>query len=177
VGWCKRFTEVLFRLHARSGRGGPSIAVLRPTAVYGPHDDFEPASSHVIPALIRRVVAREQPLEVWGTGEERRDFIYVDDVVRAMLLAAGRVVGLETFNLGAGRTCTIRELVETLVRIDGFGEPDLRFRADRPTTIPSRSVSVERAAGGLGWVPGVSLEEGLARTVAWYRSREAGLHS
>lgn len=177
VGWCKRFTEVLFRLHARSGRAAPAIAVLRPTAVYGPHDDFQPASSHVIPALIRRVVAREQPLEVWGTGDEQRDFIYVDDVVRAMLLAAGRVAGLEAYNLGAGRTCTIRELVETLVRIDGFPEARIQFRSDRPTTIQSRSVSLANAREGLGWVPEVSLEEGLARTLAWFRSREAGLHS
>jgi len=91
AGWTKRFTEILCRMYGGKLQRTMATLVLRPTNVYGPDDDFEFATSHVIPALIRKVVERWDPLEVWGDGCEVRDAIYVDDMVEAMVLAAQKL--------------------------------------------------------------------------------------
>jgi GDP-L-fucose synthase len=143
--------------------------VLRPSAVYGPCDDFDPVTAHVIPALIRKVVARLDPLEVWGTGQEERDLVFVGDLVEAMLLAAARCEGHAVCNIGAGQSHTVREVVEALVELDGFVGARIQFDASKPTTIPKRRISIDRAANLLGWQPRTTLAEGLRRTLEWYR--------
>jgi len=91
VGWMKRFTEVLCRMYGEKLPKPMAIIVLRPTNIYGPNDDFEPATSHVTAALVRKVVERQDPIEVWGTGNDVRDVIYVDDMVEAMIVAMEKI--------------------------------------------------------------------------------------
>lgn len=171
VGWCKRFTEVLCRIYTQGKDAGMSVAVLRPSSIYGPHDNFDLATCHVVPALVRKIVERWDPLEVWGTGNEERDIVYVTDVVDALLLAAERVEGYAAFNVAAGRSHPIREVVETLGRLDGFANLRLKFDPSKPTTIPVRRMSIERAESELGWRPRTSLTEGLRQTIDWYRQQ------
>ena len=174
VGWSKRFTEVVCKVYAERATPKLDVAVLRPSSIYGPGDDFDPRTAHVVPALIRKVVERMTPLEVWGTGNEERDFVFVDDVIEAMLLAAEKVSGHAAFNIGAGASHTIREVIETLARLDGFADVQLKFDPTKPTTIPMRRVSIERAANELGWQPRTSLEAGLRRTVEFFRGQARG---
>ena len=171
VGWCKRFTEVVCKIYAERATPKLSVAVLRPSSIYGPGDDFDLATAHVVPALVRKVVERWNPLEVWGTGNEERDLVFVDDVVDALLLAAEKVEGHAAYNIGAGASHTIREVIETLARLDGFADAKIQFDPTKPTTIPVRRISIERAAKELGWRPRVTLEEGLRRTLAWHRQQ------
>jgi GDP-L-fucose synthase len=169
VGWMARFTEVLCRMYGeRLARPMPTI-VLRATNVYGPRDDFETATSHVIPALVRKVVERQHPLEVWGDGRDVRDFLYVDDLVEAMLRAMERCDAWVTLNVGAGRGHTVREVLDLLLEIDGYRDARVEFNSDRPSMIPIRLVDTGRARAQLGFTAATGLREGLARTLAWYR--------
>ena len=101
--------------------------VLRPTNVYGPMDDFEFATSHVIPALIRKSIERWKPIEVWGDGSEVRDAIYVEDMVEAMVLAAAKIDKYEAINIGLGKGYSVRELLGLITELDGFEKADIKY--------------------------------------------------
>lgn len=166
-GWMRRYLEKMAEfVQLRGGRG---VALVRPTATYGPFDDFEPATSHVIPALVRRAVGRETPFEVWGTGAEERDFLYIEDLVRGSLLVLEKHAVCDPVNLGYGKAILIRQIVEIILGITGHKTEPV-FRADRPTTIPRRLVDCRKAGELLGFVPRVDLVDGLQKTVYFYTS-------
>jgi GDP-L-fucose synthase len=171
AGWTKRFTEILCRMYGEKLDRRMDCIVLRPTNVYGPNDDFEFATSHVIPALIRKSVERWNPIEVWGDGSEVRDAIYVDDMVDAMLLAAERLSGYEAVNIGLGQGHSVREILELILRLDGFADARVKFDASKPTMIPLRLIDTSKAERLLGYRARVGLEEGLRRTIEWYRAQ------
>lgn len=169
VGWMKRYTEILCRGYREHLPRPMATVVLRATNLYGEHDDFDPERSHVLPALVRKVVERQVPVEVWGTGEDRRDLLYVGDFVEALLAAAGAPAGGGALNVGSGTLVSVRELLDLLLSLDGYRDARVVLNPGRPSTIPVRAVDVSRASEVLGWVPRTSLAEGLARTIAWYR--------
>lgn len=171
AGWTKRFTEILCRMYGEKLARPMTTIVLRPTNVYGPGDDFEFATSHVIPALIRKVVERWDPIEVWGDGSEVRDAIYVDDMIEAMVLAAQRLQGYQAVNIGLGRGHSVREILRMILRLDGYGEARIRYDPSKPTMIPLRLINTSKAEHMLGFRARVDLEEGLRRTLAWYRQK------
>jgi GDP-L-fucose synthase len=168
-GWAKRQVVSLAQLyHAQYGL---DMAVLIATNCYGPGDNFDPSSSHVIPSTIRKCL-EEQELVVWGDGSPIRDFVYVEDLADAVLLAAERLPGPEYVNIGSGQEITIRKLVELVARLTNFGGP-IRFDTGKPKGEPIRTVSVEKARRIMGFEAKVPLEEGLARTIDWYRASTA----
>jgi len=165
-GWMKRYLEKLAEFAA--SRSSLKIAVVRPTAVYGRWDNFNPHTGHVIPSLIMRAVRREEPFVVWGTGDEVRDFLHITDLVRGCLLALERYAVCDPINIGCGETVTIRQIVAAVLKAAGQEGVKVVFDAGKPTTIPFRSVDISRARAILGFKPTVSLEEGLKDTVEWY---------
>jgi GDP-L-fucose synthase len=172
VGWMKRFTEVLCKMYGEKLPRKMATLVLRPTNIYGVHDDFEFATSHVIPALIRKVVERWNPLEVWGTGDDVRDAIYVDDMVDAMLLAIRKLEAHAAINIGYGEAYSVKQILALLLEIDNFPEAKLVFNTSKPTMIPIRKVDLTRARELLGFRAKTSLRDGLAKTIAWYRQEK-----
>lgn len=170
VGWMKRFTEILCRMYGEKLAGRMTTIALRATNVYGPGDRFDFATSHVLPALVRKVVERWDPIEVWGTGEDVRDLLYVDDMVEAMIRSAERLEGHHALNVGAGVGTRVTDLLHTICRLDGYGDARIVFDPTKPTMIPIRLVDTSRAETLLDFRPAVSLEEGLRRTLAWYRA-------
>jgi len=142
--------------------------------LYGPGDNFDPESSHVIPALIRKCVEAAEKgapsLSVWGTGKATREFLYVEDAAEAIVLAAERLKDSEPVNLGAGMEISIRELSEKIAALCGF-EGDLVWDPTKPDGQPRRSLDVSRAKKLLGWSAKTPLEEGLKRTIDWYRGK------
>jgi GDP-L-fucose synthase len=174
AGWAKRFMEVLCRMYGEKLPRTMAVIVLRPTNVYGPNDDFEFATSHVIPALIRKAVERWNPMEVWGDGSEIRDVIYVDDMVEAMVQAADRLDRYTTLNIGLGEGASVKDLLRTILEADAYDDAKIVFDASKPTMIPLRLVDVSRARAELGFSARVSLQEGIRRTIEWYR-RERNL--
>jgi len=145
--------------------------------LYGPGDNFDPASSHVIPALIKKCVdavdVGADHIEVWGTGSASREFLYVDDAAEGIVLAAERYDGPEPVNLGVGREITIRELVNLIVRLTGF-EGDVRWDATKPDGQPRRALDTSRATELFGFVAGTPFEDGLRRTIEWFQASRLG---
>lgn len=172
AGWMKRYAEILCRTYSEKiARPMPSV-VVRPSNVYGPYDKFDFAVSHVTAALLRRVVERQKPLEVWGTGLDIRDVIYVDDFIGGMLAAFATDLPYFEVNICAGNGHTVREILQTLLDVDGYGDADIRFDPSRPSTIPVRLMDNNLAREKLGFEAKVSLADGLRRTIAWYRTNK-----
>jgi GDP-L-fucose synthase len=144
---------------------------LLPANLYGPGDNFKVESSHVIPALIRKCVEARMAgaghIEVWGTGEASREFLYVDDCAEAIVKATGLYNESEPVNLGSGKEIKIRELVELIARETGF-EGEIRWQSDKPDGQPRRRLDVSRAYEKFQFEATTSFEEGLRRTVEWY---------
>jgi GDP-L-fucose synthase len=153
---------------------GMNVIHLLPVNLYGPRDNFDPGSSHVIPALIKKcqdaLDAGAAFIGVWGTGKASREFLYVEDAARGIVAAAERYDGPEPVNLGAGFEITIRDLVELIARLMGF-TGELRFDATQPDGQPRRSLDTSRAERLFGFRATTSFEDGLRRTIAWYRER------
>ena len=165
-GWAKRHVVSVAQLY--NAQYGLDIAVVLATNCYGPGDNFDPQSSHVIPSTIRKCLEGSE-LEVWGDGSPVRDFLYVEDLADAILLVAENLPGPDFVNVGSGRETTIGELVEMVGRLTGF-EGAIHFDSTKPKGEPIRTVSIEKARRLLGFEPCFSLEEGLNNTIAWYRS-------
>ena len=155
---------------------GFDVIHLIPVNLYGPGDNFNPASSHVIPALIKKCVdareASDDHIEVWGTGAASREFLYVDDAAEGIVLATERYDGDDPVNLGVGREITIRELVEVIVRLTRFAG-EVRWDPSKPDGQPRRALDTSRARERFGFVAKTSFEDGLRQTVAWYEGQIA----
>jgi len=147
---------------------------LLPVNLYGPRDNFDPESSHVIPALIRKCLEaiREGSSEiiVWGSGEPTREFLYVEDAAEAILLAAEHYDKPEPVNLGAGFEISIRDLVDLIAKLTGFSGQILWDRS-QPDGQPRRCLDTSRARKEFGFSAKVGLQEGLKRTIQWYRGQ------
>jgi GDP-L-fucose synthase len=148
---------------------GLNAVYLLPANLYGPRDNFDLESSHVIPALIRKMLESTDEVVLWGDGSPSREFLYVDDCVEGLVLAAERYDGAEPVNLGTGVETTIRELAETIADVTGF-EGELVWDTSMPNGQPRRSLDASRAEAMFGFRARTPLREGLERTVAWYRS-------
>lgn len=142
--------------------------------LYGPGDNFDPATSHVIPALIRKcleaVERREPMIDVWGTGQATREFLYVEDAAEGVVAALERLSSSAPVNLGSGNEVSVRDLVGRIAAITGF-TGGIRWDATKPDGQPRRCLDTTRARTWLGWQATTSLDEGLHRTVAWYRDQ------
>jgi len=169
VAWMKRFTEIVCEMYATKIAKPMKICVVRPANIYGEFDDFEWETSHVIPALIRKVMERHNPLEVWGDGSDLKEFIYVQDFIDGMLLAMEKIDGFDPINIASGEPRTVKDVLNALLKIDGYDDPMVVFDTSKPTMIPKRLIDVSKARNELGFQAKVSLEEGLAKTVSWYR--------
>lgn len=166
-GWSRRYMERLAEFVAKQSK--VKVAIVRPTAVYGPHDNFDPATSHMIPALIRKAVEKMNPYEVWGAGDEIRDSLHVEDLARGCLLALEKHANADPINIGLGKGAAVKEIVAIILKAAGHENAQLKFDASKPTTIPVRLVDVSKAERALGFKPRYSLEQGLRQTVDWYR--------
>jgi GDP-L-fucose synthase len=147
---------------------GLDAIFLLPANLYGPRDNFDLESSHVIPALIRKMVESTGEVVLWGDGSPTREFLYVDDCAEALLLAAERYDGPEPVNLGTGVETSIRELAELIAELTGF-EGELAWDTSMPNGQPRRQLDASRAEQQFGFRARTPLRNGLARTIAWYR--------
>ena len=164
-GWMRRYREKLMEFV--SGFSDLKIALGRGTAMYGPYDNFNPKTCHVIPALIHRVLKDEDPFVVWGTPDVVRDFLYVRDVVDGGLLVLEKGESMKPYNIGAGTAITVGDIVDSILKATDKN-PKVVYDETKPTTIPFRMVSTDRIQNELGFEPKWSFEEGIKNTVDWY---------
>jgi GDP-L-fucose synthase len=165
---------LLVQLQAYRQQYGFNGVYLLPVNLYGPRDNFDLDSSHVIPALIRKCIEareREAPVvQCWGTGSVTREFLYVEDCAEGILLAAERYDSPEPINLGSGREISIRDLAALIGRLTRF-RGKFQWDASRPDGQPRRCLDVSRARERLGFVARTGLEDGLRNTIAWYEKQ------
>lgn len=151
---------------------GFNAIFLLPVNLYGPRDNFDLQSSHVIPALIRKSVEAqtrgEKELLVWGDGSPTREFLYVEDAAEGIVTAAEKYNGEEPVNLGSGYEISIKDLSEMIVKMTGF-EGKLVWQTDKPNGQPRRGLDVSRAKEYFGWSAQVPFEEGMRRTIEWFK--------
>lgn len=169
LGWMTRYLE-RFAFHLSENVPNPiAITALRPSLIYGENDHFSDEQAHFLPALIRRVVMRETPLEVWGTGEQARDVVHGQDVAEAAFLSIKRPAGFRSYNIASGKSYSVNHILKQICEIDGFEDADIRYRLDKPQTLQKRSFAIEKAKAELEFEAKISLDEGLKRTISWYR--------
>ncbi|MBI4855218.1 MAG: NAD(P)-dependent oxidoreductase [Acetobacterium woodii] len=170
VAWMKRFSELMCEMYATRIKTPMQTVIIRPANIYGPLDDFEWGTSHVLPALIRRVVERHDPISVWGDGRDIKDFIYIDDVVEGLLLAMEKINGFDVINIASGNQYVLSDLLEQMLRLDGYDNANIVYDASKPTMIPKRLIDPSKANVLLGFKAKTPIEEGLKKTIDWYRS-------
>lgn len=165
-GLAKRIGEVQAEAYLKE-YGWDAVRIVRPSNVYGPYDDFDPATAQVIPSLIRRCLDGENPIKVWGDGSVVRDFIFSEDVADWMLRVLESGPCCEPLNLGCGTGISIRQLAETVVECI---DPDITIEWDtsKPSGDPVRILSMQKTTEVIGQLPAVSLKDGLLKTIEWY---------
>jgi GDP-L-fucose synthase len=165
--------SLLVMLQAYREQYGLNGIYLLPVNLYGPGDNFDPESSHVIPALVRKfVTARDQgdsEVVAWGTGSASREFLYVDDAAKAIVMATEHYEGQEPVNIGTSHEITIKDLVELIGRLTGY-EGTIRWDTTKPDGQPRRKLDTSRARELFGFDAAIGLEEGLRRTISWWEA-------
>lgn len=169
VAWMKRFGELLCEMYSTKIKNPMQTIIIRPANIYGPFDDFEWETSHVIPALIRKVVERHNPIEVWGDGNDIKDLIYVEDLVDGMILAMTKIDDFCPVNIGTGKPVSVRQVLDTILKVDNYRDAKIVFNTSKPTMIPRRLIDVSLAKRLLGFEAKTSLYDGIKKTVDWYR--------
>jgi GDP-L-fucose synthase len=163
AGWAKRMAEL--QIHAYKVQHGLAYAIVRPSNVYGPGDNFDPENAMVVPTLMYRIYNKENPVVVWGDGSAIRDIVYSRDVAEGLILALYHGTQGRYVNLGAGRGYSVRELVETLHSFLGF---NYQFDATKPSGFPRRVMDISLAREMIQYNPTTSLLDGLKETWDWF---------
>lgn len=162
---------MLVQAQAYRAEYGFNAIYLLPVNLYGPRDNFDPKSSHVIPALIKKCIdAREagkNSITVWGTGKATREFLYVEDAARGIVMATEKYDGAEPVNLGAGFEISIKDLVQKIKKYTGF-KGKLEWDTEKPDGQPRRCLDVSRAEEYFGFRADTNFDEGLKKTIEWY---------
>jgi len=154
----------------RQQYGFNSIFLL-PVNLYGPGDNFDPSSSHVIPALIKKCVDAKEKITVWGTGTASREFLYVEDAAEGIVLATEKYNKSEPVNLGAGFEITIKDLVEKIAKLTGF-KGEIEWDHSKPDGQPRRMLDVSKAKKEFNFTAKTNFDEGLKKTVEWYKKND-----
>jgi GDP-L-fucose synthase len=173
-GLVKRIGEIQGETYYKQ-YGWDAVRIVRPSNVYGPFDDFNPATAQVVPALINRMINGENPIKVWGDGQVVRDFIFSEELADWLIVALEKTPPCVPVNLGSGKSTTIKELAETIAKFVPK-TPRIEWDATQPTGDPVRLLSVERAEKLFSFKPKIELKEGIKKTVDWYlRNKDISL--
>lgn len=169
-GWAKRMAEILGEYY--SEEFGMKVAIVRPYNCYGPRDHFDPKTSHVIPALIKRVFDGENPISVWGTGKQTRAFLFVEDLAEGMIAAVERYPTPDPVNLGTDEEVTIAHLIDKIITLSGKKTVAV-FDTTKPDGSVRRNSDNRKAKKYLQFTAKTRLDEGLAKTIKWYIGNRA----
>ncbi len=169
AGWMKRYAEILCKTYAEKIDPPMPCIVVRPANIYGPRDKFGQKTSHVTAAIIRKVFEKQVPLELWGSGEDVRDVIYIDDFIDGLLAAANTKRTYLEVNIASGAGICIRDILETAMQVSGH-KAEIRTDPSKPTTIPILLFDTTVAESELEFTAKIPLDEGIRRTLAWLQA-------
>jgi len=168
VGWMKRFSEIMCEMYATKISKPMPTLIVRPGNLYGPLDKYKKNESKVIAALIRRAYEKEDPFEVWGDGEDIKDFLYIDDFIDALLETFPKSNDFDIFNIASGVPVTIKEVLKHIIDISNNETIEVNFDKTKPTMIPKRMIDISKINKLIGWYPKTSINQGLKLTFEWY---------
>lgn len=166
-GWAKRTAELLGKYYAEEF--GMKVGIVRPYNCYGPRDHFDPEVSHVIPALIKRVIDGENPIRVWGSGKQTRAFLFVEDLAEGMIRAIERYPVPDPINLGTDEEITIADLINKIIKLSGL-KSKITFDRTKPDGSTRRNSDNRKAIEKIGFRAKIRLDDGLKRTIDWYKT-------
>lgn len=169
LGWSKRFAEILCRIYSQKMGYSMDMTILRIDNIYGPYDSFEGDKAHVVPSLIRKVVNGDDPVVVWGNGEEKKDFLYVEDLAKTVFLVLENGHGFHEYNVASGKNNSINQLLEQLLQINNCTKCMVKHDLTKPTSVSERNLDVGKIEKELGFKAETELREGLKKTVQWYK--------
>tara|TARA_B100001778_G_C18442235_1_gene562893 strand:- start:417 stop:893 length:477 start_codon:yes stop_codon:yes gene_type:complete len=145
--------------------------IIRPGNLYGPNDKFDWEKSKAIPAILRRAIEKQNPLEIWGDGSDIKDYLYIDDFIEAILLAMEKIDTFQVLNIASGKPVSLRQVIKSILELADFNEAELIFDKSKPTMIPKRIINISLAKEKLNWHPKIELSEGLRNTIDWYKQK------
>lgn len=167
IGWTMRFAEKMCKLCCEQYK--KEIIIIRASNIFGPYAKFDPRTSNFIPAIIRKVVDKMNPFEIWGNPGVTRDVLYVDDLARAVITIINRDdIKFDTFNIGYGSGITVNETVNLILKYTGYEPSKIIYNQNKPTTIKSRILDCTKAKDILGWIPKYTIEDGIKNTADWW---------
>lgn len=168
VGWMKLFSEQMCDMYSNHIKKPMKTLIVRPGNLYGPFDKYNWNESKVIAALIRRFAERQNPLSVWGDGNDIKDFLYIDDFIDGLIKTFSRDDILGPINIASGIPATIKDVINSLIKISENTSSEVIYDSSKPTMIPIRLISIKQALEKTNWKPSFSLYDGLKRTYNWY---------
>jgi len=170
VGWMKLFSEKMSQMYSKHISNPMKTLVIRPGNLYGPYDKFTWKESKVIAALIRKSIERQNPLQVWGDGNDLKDFLYIDDFIDGLLKAFEKFDDFETVNIASSQPVTINEVLKLILQEDDNLLTKIDYDKSMPTMLPKRLINTDKIRNKCDWQPKISLREGLKITLNWYRN-------
>ena len=168
IGWVKRFAEKICKYYGDSY--GLKVAIVRPSGAYGRYDTFDETTGHVLPSFIKRALSTDDRFLVWGDGSDVRDFLHSSDLANGALLCVEKHPTCDPINIASGEPTTTKELAELVLEVVG-SKAKPAFDPSKPAALKSRTVDISKARQILGYEPKVSLRDGVADTVEWYRNQ------
>ena len=170
VGWTKVYIEKMCEFYSRLGR--TKHYVIRHSNIYGPYDKFDLENSHVFGATVNKVHSQDSDIVIWGDGSEERDLLYVSDLVDSVkkMIEINDNIPFYLFNIGSGESISIKKLTSMILDISGVKSKKIRYDYTKPTVKTSVSLDCSKAKLVLGWQPRVSIEDGIKKTISWYKN-------
>ena len=168
VGWMKRFSEIMCNIYKDKIKNPMETLIIRPGNLYGVFDKFNTEESKVIPALIRRVIEKQDPIEVWGNGKDLKDFLYIDDFIDALIKVSFSKKKVGIINIASGESVSIKVILNKILKIEKL-RTKIYFDSSKPTLIPRRSINIEKLRKNYSWSQKVNLDKGLIKTIKWYK--------
>jgi GDP-L-fucose synthase len=169
VGWMTRYLETLCRFYSLELAGGFQTVLIRPTTIYGEYETFDLNKCHMLPALVRKVVDKHVPLEIWGDGNDERDLIYSDDVFDACLLAMKRHEPFNVFNVGHGKLYSVKNLLNIIIHYEKYPLDNIRYDLSKPRAIRKRNIDLSKSIDVLEFIPKTSIKEGIKKLIYFYK--------
>jgi GDP-L-fucose synthase len=163
----KRYSEILCETYATKIKNKMKTLIIRPSNLFGEHDDYDFETSHVTAALIRKVAEHQNPIEVWGDGEDVRDILYIGDFVDMTLEASEKIENFTAINIAYGEAYSVKQILDFLLRIENFN-PKIIYNLEKPSMLPIRRIDTSRA-NSIYLKPKIHVMNALSRTLNWYK--------
>lgn len=169
-GWMKLFSEKLCEIYSNKIKTPMITIIVRPSNLFGAFDKFDEKKSKVIPSLIRRVVKKENPLIVWGNGNDLKDFLFIDDFIGAIERIITSINYHDIFNIGYGKSVTIKKILKLILKIENYKNARILYDKKKPKMVPRRLINTNKSKIKLNFKVKNTIEEGLKKTLHWYKN-------